>query len=167
MIQKIKEAVRLQFKGVYFRFVDEAGSVSAELSDTEASIPENAQAVHIREVTTQSIQAAAGAKARLLPVESPERSGGEVGVLPLAATFVAGVLVGRTDTIAGNDLAIQFLSRLTGTQFNQAQFSLLVKPDSSKESLYKEISIKRIARIAIDKILQFTKLALKAIGSAA
>ncbi len=165
LIQQIKDAVRSQLHDVYFIFNDPNGVVDEKMSDSD--FPSEAQKVRIDEANTETIQAAVASQARLLPIQGADRDEKEVGVLPLAGVFVAGVLLGRTDSISGNDLAVQFLSRLTGTKFGQEYFTLLIKPNVAKASVYQEISIKRIARIAVDKILQFTQLALKAIGSAA
>ena len=87
--------------------------------------------------------------------------------LPLAAAFMAGVIVGRVKDIEGKDLTAEFFARLTRTEFGQEQYRFFVRPDASQEAAYEKLSIKSIARIAIDRIVEGARLALQAIGQAA
>ena len=98
------------------------------------------------------------------PVDARE---GEAGFQPLGPLLMAAVIVGRLDSIAGQDSASQFFQRLARRPFGQQEYRWFIQPKTGEESVYREISIKNIARIAVDRIVEGARLALQAVGQAA
>jgi len=153
-------------KNIFFTFIDRATGKRIEgLSDTASDIPKNAQTVLLGEALEAGEAAQKGW--RFVSTEAPDMRDGEAGFLPLASVFVSGVLVGRADSIFGNDLATQFFRRVTRSHFGQEQYRLFVKPVAGQTSFYDEFSIKNIIRIPVEQILLGARMAIQALGSAA
>ena len=114
-------------------------------------------------------QASKQANTRVLLYEDPSSDTKSVRILPHLGLYIGAVLVGALDDIAGNEQAAGFLGRLTDSPFGQAEFYLCAHPDPAleKQAFYRKILVRRIARIQIDRILEFTAAALQAIGAAA
>ncbi len=164
-IMRMKTVTQALTKNVFFEFVDKEGKNQLGSDDIDSVMANFGKVQRVRMTAAEAMSFNLGE--RVLPFQKSSQGKNEVDLLPYSAMFIAAILVGRMDSVEGNDLAIQFFTRLTGTKFNQALFNLLVKPDASKKNLYLTIAVKRIAKIAIDKFLEFTKLALQAVGAAA
>jgi hypothetical protein len=167
-IKETLDVIAKRLPQVYFEFYDaNSGARLAQLSSAAGSIPAEAQIVYLAEANEVNLRSALDRKARFVSTEPIDQKNGDMAFLPLTASLTAAAVVGRLDSIQGQDLAAQFFRRLTKATFGQTQYQFYIKPSIETLPDLAFNSIKALARLEIAQVLAGARMALQAIAQAA
>lgn len=166
-----RDSVKQIFTNVYFQFVDRDTLLPIADTDLSDELPSRpAATIYIGESRGDLLNEAKYSKAGAVLWEATDPKAAQQGAVPYSSSFIAAVLVARMDKF--DDKVAQFIGSLVkrdgiGPSIDAAHIAAMQKVTDPLNAIYKDLSIKRIEKIAVDKFLEFTRMALKAIGAAA
>ena len=97
---------------------------------------------------------------------------GNYAIVPFTATLIAAIMVARSDSLQGNDKLEVLLNNLIGTEFKtsatkDSDFRDIKEVRSVDVNHYIKLAVKAIAKLDLNKFLEYTKIVIKAVGAAA
>ena len=168
--RKSSDAAKPRMGVAYFRYMmfkNDEWILAESISDSlPADLKEDAVWVRMHEPTTELVGEIKNG-VRYLSFDPAVRTDSETDVFPEEAAYLAASILADTNNIETNEWVRQLFSRLTQNKVTQKEYDKYVNVKLEYLDFYMTFSIKSIGRIAYDKMLQFTQMALQALGAAA